>query len=134
MGMVAENIKEVEAKIAAAAKKSGREAKDILLLAVSKTKPVELIGEAVQAGLVSLGENKVHGFIFFHDLLHLIFPQRNTAGLYCFPDQLHGFCFADCQKQDILCLSAAFRRCRRDLRFYLSDIFSYTHVIAFFLF
>ena len=56
---VAENIREVEAKIAAAAAKSGRKAEDILLLAVSKTKPVELIGEAVQAGCVSLGENKV---------------------------------------------------------------------------
>ena len=56
---VAENIREVEAKIAAAAEKSGRKAEDVLLLAVSKTKPVELIGEAVQAGCVSLGENKV---------------------------------------------------------------------------
>lgn len=56
---VAENIREVEAKIAAAAEKSGRKAEDVLLLAVSKTKPVELIGEAVKAGCVSLGENKV---------------------------------------------------------------------------
>ena len=56
---VAENIREVEAKSAAAAAKRGRKAEDILLLAVSKTKPVELIGEAVQAGCVSLGENKV---------------------------------------------------------------------------
>lgn len=56
---VAENIREVEAKIAAAAEKSGRKAEDVLLLAVSKTKPVGLIGEAVKAGCVSLGENKV---------------------------------------------------------------------------
>ncbi len=56
---VAENIREVEAKIATAAEKSGRKAEDVLLLAVSKTKPVELIGEAVKAGCVSLGENKV---------------------------------------------------------------------------
>lgn len=57
--MIADNIRAVEANIAAAAKKSGRKPEDILLLAVSKTKPVELIGEAVQAGLCSLGENKV---------------------------------------------------------------------------
>lgn len=57
--MIAENIRIVEANIAAAAKKSGRKPEDILLLAVSKTKPVETIGEAVQAGLCSLGENKV---------------------------------------------------------------------------
>ena len=56
---VVENIQNVRAKIAAAAEKSGRTAEDVLLLAVSKTKPVELIGEAVQAGGLSLGENKV---------------------------------------------------------------------------
>lgn len=56
---IAENIKAVEAKIAAAAEKSGRKREEILLLAVSKTKPVELIGEAVAAGLLALGENKV---------------------------------------------------------------------------
>ena len=44
---VVENIQNVRAKIAAAAEKSGRTAEDVLLLAVSKTKPVELIGEAV---------------------------------------------------------------------------------------
>ena len=54
---VVENIQNVRAKIAAAAEKSGRTAEDVLLLAVSKTKPVELIGEAVQAGCLSLGEN-----------------------------------------------------------------------------
>lgn len=58
---VVENIQNVRAKIAAAAEKSGRTAEDVLLLAVSKTKPVELIGEAVQAGCLSLGENKGAG-------------------------------------------------------------------------
>ena len=48
---VVENIQNVRAKIAAAAEKSGRMAEDVLLLAVSKTKPVELIGEAVQQGI-----------------------------------------------------------------------------------
>ena len=43
---VVENIQNVRAKIAAAAEKSGRTAEDVLLLAVSKTKPVELIGGA----------------------------------------------------------------------------------------
>ena len=75
MGMVAENIRDVEAKIAAAAKKSGREAKDILLLAVSKTKPVELIGEAVQAGLVSLGENKVQEIMEKYEPMQVYAPE-----------------------------------------------------------
>ncbi len=55
---VVENIQNVRAKIAAAAEKSGRTAEDVLLLAVSKTKPVELIGEAVQAGCLSLAKTR----------------------------------------------------------------------------
>ncbi len=59
MSYIAENIKEVEAKVAAAAQRSGRRREDILLLAVSKTQPVEIIKQAVDCGLTSLGENKV---------------------------------------------------------------------------
>ena len=55
---VVENIQNVRAKIAAAAEKSGRTAEDVLLLAVSKTKPVELIGEAVQAGCLSQAKTR----------------------------------------------------------------------------
>lgn len=56
---IKENIQAVEAKVTAAAERSGRKREDVLLLAVSKTKPVELIGEAVESGLLALGENKV---------------------------------------------------------------------------
>lgn len=59
MQNIRENVAVVEAKIAAAAKRAGRNPEDILLLAVSKTKPVEVIKEAVACGLTSLGENKV---------------------------------------------------------------------------
>ncbi|WP_312071230.1 YggS family pyridoxal phosphate-dependent enzyme [Anaerotignum propionicum] len=59
MSYIADNIKEVEAKIAAAAQRSGRKREDILLLAVSKTQTVETIQQAVACGLTSLGENKV---------------------------------------------------------------------------
>ncbi|MFV0315133.1 MAG: YggS family pyridoxal phosphate-dependent enzyme [Anaerotignum sp.] len=59
MSHIAENIALVEAKISAAAKKSGRVREDILLLAVSKTQTVEVIQQAVASGLTSLGENKV---------------------------------------------------------------------------
>ena len=56
---VVENIQNVRAKIAAAAEKSGRTAEDVLLLAVSKTKPVEMLREAYEAGARDFGENKV---------------------------------------------------------------------------
>lgn len=59
MQNIRENVAVVEAKIAAAAKRAGRNPEDILLLAVSKTKPVEVIQEAVACGLTALGENKV---------------------------------------------------------------------------
>lgn len=48
----------VEEKICAACKKAGRDRKEVTLIAVSKTKPVEAILEAVEAGLTEFGENK----------------------------------------------------------------------------
>ncbi len=59
MEQIQKNIAQVEEKIAAAAKRAGRNPEDVLLLAVSKTKPVELIRQAVDCGLHALGENKV---------------------------------------------------------------------------
>lgn len=59
MTQIAENIKAVEAKVGAAAQRSGRKREDILLLAVSKTQMVDVIRQAVECGLSSLGENKV---------------------------------------------------------------------------
>lgn len=72
---IAENIKAVEERIAAAAAKSGRKPEEILLLAVSKTKPVELIGEAVQAGLLSLGENKVQEIMEKYEPMQQYAPE-----------------------------------------------------------
>ena len=59
MGQVANHIAAVEEKITAACQRSGRKREDVLLLAVSKTKPVSMIQEAVACGLRDLGENKV---------------------------------------------------------------------------
>lgn len=56
---IADNIKEVEEKIKAAAYRSGRKREDILLLAVSKTIDIPRIKEACACGLKELGENKV---------------------------------------------------------------------------
>lgn len=55
---IADNIKIINEKIAAAAEKSGRKREDILLLAVSKTIEVPKINEAIECGLIELGENK----------------------------------------------------------------------------
>ncbi len=53
------NIAAVRTRIAAAAERAGRDAREVRLLPVSKTVPEERIRLAVQAGCRELGENKV---------------------------------------------------------------------------
>lgn len=57
--MISENLKHVQAKINEACARSGRETADVTLIAVSKTKPVEALREAYEAGARDFGENKV---------------------------------------------------------------------------
>ena len=57
--MVTENLKKVEEKIEKACERSGRSRSDVTLIAVSKTKPIEMMQEAMQAGVSIFGENKV---------------------------------------------------------------------------
>jgi PLP dependent protein len=59
VSQVAENLREVEGRIARAAQKCGREAREIRLVAVTKTHPVSVIREALAAGVRELGENYV---------------------------------------------------------------------------
>ena len=57
--MITQNLKQTQNNIAEAAKKSGRTSDDILLVAVSKTKPLSALQEAYNAGIRDFGENKV---------------------------------------------------------------------------
>jgi pyridoxal phosphate enzyme (YggS family) len=59
---IAENILRVRKRIAAAARRSGRNPEGITLMAVSKTFPPESILEAYAAGLRVFGENRVQEF------------------------------------------------------------------------
>ena len=59
MTNILKNIKNVEQKIVHIAQQAGRNADDIQLLAVSKTKPVSQVKEAYQSGLRHFGENYV---------------------------------------------------------------------------
>src|SRR5271163_2928199 len=59
---IAENIVRVRERIAAAARRAGRNPDDITLMGVSKTFPVERIREAYTAGLRVFGENRVQEF------------------------------------------------------------------------
>jgi pyridoxal phosphate enzyme (YggS family) len=57
--MIAENVARIRERIRKACERSGRNAEDVRLVAVSKTFEASLIGEAVEAGLQDIGENLV---------------------------------------------------------------------------
>ncbi|EKN3735641.1 YggS family pyridoxal phosphate-dependent enzyme [Yersinia enterocolitica] len=59
MSTIEQNLQDVRAKIAAAARNCGRSPEEVTLLAVSKTKPVSAIEEAIAAGQYAFGENYV---------------------------------------------------------------------------
>ncbi|MFW5629184.1 MAG: YggS family pyridoxal phosphate-dependent enzyme [Acetivibrio ethanolgignens] len=57
--MIKEKLEEIEGRIYEACKRAGRDRKEVTLVAVSKTKPIEMIEEAMEAGIIDFGENKV---------------------------------------------------------------------------
>ena len=59
MSYIKENINSIRKKIAYAAEKSGRKEEDITLIAVTKTVDIIKMKEAIECGLIDLGENKV---------------------------------------------------------------------------
>ena len=58
-GAASERLKQVRARIAAAALRGGRSSDDVALVAVSKTHPPQMLREAIAAGIADLGENKI---------------------------------------------------------------------------
>ncbi len=61
--MIKENIEKVSKKVKEAAQRAGRDPRDVVLIAVSKTKPVEMLQEAYDAGARDFGENKVQEIV-----------------------------------------------------------------------
>jgi hypothetical protein len=84
--MLKENYESVEKNIVKACERSGRDRSEVTLIAVSKTKPVDMLKEAYDAGARDFGENKVQeicekydqlpGDIRWHMIGHL---QRNKV-------------------------------------------------------
>lgn len=56
--MIKENIATVQKNIALACERAGRDVSEVTLIAVSKTKPIEMLLEAYEAGMREFGENK----------------------------------------------------------------------------
>ena len=59
MEAIATNLEQVRVRISEAAEKSGREASDVELVAVSKAHPAEMVEAAAQAGQTLFGESRV---------------------------------------------------------------------------
>lgn len=59
MGFISKNIEDVERRISEACQRSGRSRDEVTLIAVSKTKPVEMLEECLDEGITIFGENKV---------------------------------------------------------------------------
>lgn len=84
--MLKENLAVVEQNICDACKRAGRAREEVTLIAVSKTKPVDMIQEVYDTGIRYFGENKVQelcgkidelpGDIKWHMIGHL---QRNKV-------------------------------------------------------
>ena len=67
--MLADNLATVQKNIEQACLKAGRDPKEVTLVAVSKTKPVEMLQEAYDAGARVFGENKVQEIMDKYDRL-----------------------------------------------------------------
>ena len=65
--MIRDNLRKVEENISAACDRSGRVRGDVKLIAVSKTKPVEMLKEAYDSGCRDFGENKVQELMDKYD-------------------------------------------------------------------
>ena len=69
MSSIAENIKSIQDSLAKINASHPAEMDDTRLIAVSKTKPVEMLKEAYDAGIRDFGENKVQEIIEKYDKL-----------------------------------------------------------------
>jgi len=86
MSSVAENLIEVRQRIGEATARSGRDAAEVVLVAVGKTWPAETLLEVVEAGQRVFGENRVQELVAKASCMpeglewHLIGPlQKNKA-------------------------------------------------------
>ena len=86
MKFIRDNLVEVEEKICNACKRSGRDRSEVTLIAVSKTKPVEMLEACIANEITVFGENKVQELCEKYEVLpkeihwHLIgHLQRNKV-------------------------------------------------------
>jgi len=104
--MIGDNVKRVLDALADAALSAGRDPSDVTLLAVTKTRTIEEIREAVRAGVRHLGENRVQeaggkiSFVESEAIWHLVGPLQSNKGkraakLFSWIDSIHSQKIAD---------------------------------------
>jgi pyridoxal phosphate enzyme (YggS family) len=74
--MMKENIQNIEQRIQAACERAGRKRSEVTLIAVSKTKPKEMLQEAYDLGMRDFGENKVQELVQKYEDLDGVFPEK----------------------------------------------------------
>jgi len=83
-----ENLSHLENRISKACERAGRKRDEVILIAVSKTHPVEVIQEAYDLGIRDFGENRVQELLKKKDLLptdirwHLIGHLQSNKAKY----------------------------------------------------
>jgi pyridoxal phosphate enzyme (YggS family) len=90
---LADNLEKVQQRVRAACGRAGRDPDSVMLLAVTKTQPPEMVGAAAELGLLLFGENKVQearakiplcpGKLRWHFIGHLQSNKcREAVGLF----------------------------------------------------
>lgn len=67
--MIAENLKDVRNRIEDACKTADRKSEEVVLIAVSKTKPASMLTEAYESGCRHFGENKVQELVEKYEVM-----------------------------------------------------------------
>lgn len=78
--LLEDNLKKVRDEIAETALKSGRDPREVKLMAVTKTVSVELINHAVACGVDLIGENKVQEVLLKRPELNLEHCKLHLIG------------------------------------------------------
>lgn len=91
---IKDNLNTIKDRIATAAKRSGQNVEDIMLVAVSKNFPVDAIEMAIEEKIMNFGENRVQELIQKYDILserckwHLIGSLQTNKVKYII-DKVH---------------------------------------------
>ena len=65
--MIQENLQDIRSALRQEAEEAGRDPSEVKLIAVSKTKPIDAVREAMAAGQLDFGENRVQELVAKHE-------------------------------------------------------------------